>query len=184
MSARCRTDILKAYTYFSPASVDVIARIEHMEQIPDVDVYCTQLHEDGLLEKITSPSSIVEFQLSPIGRSIADTTTTLNVPPTKYTIYNQLRIKERNNAVLRDTIYNIIKEAQHFLCLLEIQSLAGDSLTIPELSSVLYGLLYTEKISVCGPLYGVMHTSKQKWINLYVQKHVSIYVDVWYGSLG
>ena len=154
MSARCRTDILKAYTYFSPASVDVIARIEHMEQIPDVDVYCTQLHEDGLLEKVISPDSIVEFQLSPIGRSIVDTMK-LNVPPTKYMIYNQLRIKERNNFLLRDTIYKIIKDAKIFLCLLEIKSLYCDTLTIPELSSVLYGLLFTEKITVCGPLYGV-----------------------------
>ena len=154
MSARCRTDILKAYTYFSPASVDVIARIEHMEQIPDVDVYCTQLHEDGLLEKVTSPNSIVEFQLSPIGRSIVETMT-LNVPPTKYMIYNQLRIKERNNALLRDTIFTIIKKAKMFLCVLEIKSLSSDTLTIQELSSVLYGLLYTGKITVCGPLYGV-----------------------------
>ena len=154
MSARCRTDILKAYTYFSPASVDVIARIEHMEQIPDMDVYCTQLHEDGLLEKVTSSESIVEFQLSPIGRSIVDTMK-LSVPPTKYMIYNQLRIKERNNLLLRDTIYKIIKDAKIFLCLLEIKSLYCDTLTIPELSSVLYGLLYTEKITVCGPLYGV-----------------------------
>jgi hypothetical protein len=155
MSARCRTDILKAYTYFSPASVDVIARIEHMEQIPDVDVYCTQLHEDGLLEKVISPDSIVEFQLSTIGRSIVDTMK-LNVPPTKYMIYNQLRIKERNNLLLRDTIYKIIKDAKIFLCLLEIKSLYCDTLTIPELSSVLYGLLYAEKITVCGPLYGVI----------------------------
>jgi hypothetical protein len=158
MSARCRTDILKAYTCFFPASPNVIVRIEHMEQIPDVDMYCTQLYEDGLLEKVTTQDNIVEFQLSPIGRSIVDTTP-LSVPPTKYIIYKQLRAKERNNAMNRDRVYTIIKDSQIFLCLLEIQALAGDILTIPELSSVLYGLLYTKQIIMCGPLYGIVPLS-------------------------
>ena len=155
MSARCRTDILKAYTSFSPASVDVIVRIEHMEQIPDVGMYCIQLQEDGLLEKVTTQDNIVEFQLSQIGRSIVEVTP-LSVPPTKYMIYNQLRAKERNNVMHRNKIYTIIKESKVFLCLLEIQSLACDTLAIPELSSVLYGLLYTKKIIMCGPLYGIV----------------------------
>ena len=159
MSARCRTDILKAYTYFSPASVDVIARIEHMEQIPDVEIYCAQLHEDGLLEQVKAPNSIVEFQLSPTGRLIIDKSM-LSVPPTKYTIYNQLRKKERVNALLRDTIYTIIVERKRFICLFEIRSLMRSPISIPELSSVLYGLLYTDKIVVCGPLYGVYIPNK------------------------
>ena len=154
MAARCRTDILKAYTYFSPASVDVIARIEHMEQIPDVDVYCAQLHEDGLLEKVKSPNSIVEFQLSSTGRLLVDQNT-LNVPQTKYTIYNQLRTKERTNAILRETIYTILSDQKRFICLLEVRSLMIDPISIAELSSVLYGLLYKNKIVVCGPLYGL-----------------------------
>jgi hypothetical protein len=154
MSARCRTDILKAYTYFSPASVDVIARIEHMEQIPDVEVYCAQLHEDGLLELAESPNNIVEFQLSSTGRLLVDKNT-LNVSQTKYTIYNQLRTKERANALLRNTIYTILSNRNRFICLLEVRSLMNDPISIAELSSVLYGLLYKNKIVVCGPLYGV-----------------------------
>lgn len=157
MSARCRTDILKAYTYFSPASVDVIARIEHMEQMPDIDVYCTQLYEDGLLEKVDTSNNVVEFQLSSTGRSVVEHEQ-LSVPPTKYMIYNQLRTKEQTNAKLRDTIYGIIKDSGRFHCLLEIQAMSPISLTIPELSSILFGLLYTEKILVCGPLYGIDQT--------------------------
>jgi hypothetical protein len=155
MSARSRTDILRAYTYFSPASVDVIARIEHMEQMPDIEVYCTQLFEDGLLERVESDTSIIEYRLSATGRSLIIEHTPLGVPPTKYTIYNQLRTKERNNALLRDTIFAVIQANGRFKCLLEIQALSRISLTLPELSSVLYGLLYTGKIIVCGPLYGV-----------------------------
>jgi hypothetical protein len=153
MSARCRTDILKAYTYFSPASVDVIARIEHMEQMPDIEVYCIQLYEDGLLEKVESPNNILEFQLSETGRSVV-VGANVCVPPTKYTIYNQLRTKERTNAMLRETIYTVVALHGRFKCLLEIQSLSPIPLTIPEVSSVLYGLLYTDKIIICGPLYG------------------------------
>jgi hypothetical protein len=161
MAARCRTDILKAYTYFSPASVDVIARIEHMEQIPDVDIYCAQLHEDGLLEQVNSPNSIVEFQLSPTGRLLVDTNP-LNVPHTKYTIYNQLRSKERANALLRDTIYMILSDRKSFIGLLEVRSLMTPPISIAELSSVLYGLLFKNKIVVCGPLYGVMGLSNRE----------------------
>ena len=157
MSARCRTDILKAYTYFSPASVDVIARIEHMEQMPDIDTYCTQLYEDGLLEKVQTANSIIEFQLSETGRSVITSGQTLSVPPTKYTIYNQLRLKEKNNAALRDAVCTVLRsDAGRFKCVLEIQTLTSSSLTIPELSSVLYGLLYTNKIVICGPLYGIL----------------------------
>jgi len=155
MSARCRNDILKAYTYFSPASVDVIARIEHMEQMPDLTVYCTQLHEDGLLERVDGPNNIVEFQLSRTGQTLADTEP-LNVPATKYTIYNQLRTKERKHAAVRDEILDIMKRLGRFVCLIELQSLYQDIITMPELSSVLYGLLYNGTIVTCGPLYGVV----------------------------
>jgi hypothetical protein len=133
--------------------VDVIARIEHMEQMPDIGVYCTQLFEDGLLEKVSSINHIVEYQLSHTGRSVVGNEP-LSVPPTKYTIYNQLRTKEKKNALLRDTIYDTLTDGR-FKCILEIQSLSSISLTIPELSSVLFGLLYTEQIIVCGPLYGI-----------------------------
>jgi hypothetical protein len=161
MSERCRIDILKAYEYFSPASVDVIARIEHMEQMPGIDMYCTQLYEDGLLEKSHSPDNIVEFKLSNTGRSAVDGAK-LNVPPTKYIIYNHLRTKEKTNASLREMIHNVIKTNGRFICLLEIQELSSIPITIPELSSVLYGLLYTEKIVVCGPLYGTLLESSME----------------------
>lgn len=157
MSARCRTDILKAYTYFSPASVDVIARIEHMEQVPDLSVYCLQLHEDGLLERVYGPNNIVEFQLSRTGHAVTDNDH-LNVPSTKITIYNQLRAKERKHAAVRDEILTIIQSCNRFVCLLELQHLYDAPITVPELSSVLYGLLYTKTIVTCGPLYGICHT--------------------------
>lgn len=128
-----------------------------MEQVPDVHLYCAQLHEDGLLETVPSEDNIVEFRLSPTGRSIVDQTT-LDVPPTKYTIYNQLRTKERANAQLRDKIYALLKECKRFICLLEVQTLLHVQISIPELSSVMYGLLYTKKIVVCGPLFGLLPT--------------------------
>jgi hypothetical protein len=143
-----------AYTYFSPASVDVISRIEHMEQIIDVDVYCRQLHEDGMLDKSTSTTGIEEYRLSSTGRDIVQGTTKLDVPATKYTIFHQLRSKEHKNAVLRSELYTILKDSKRFMCLLEIHAILKGKLSIPELSSVLYGLLFQNKISVCGPLYG------------------------------
>jgi hypothetical protein len=143
-----------AYTYFSPASVDVISRIEHMEQVIDVDVYCRQLHEDGMLEKTTSVSGIEEYRLSSTGRDIVQGTTKLNVPTTKYAIFQQLRSKEHKNALLRSELYILLRDSRRFMCMLEIHTILKGKLSIPELSSVLYGLLFQEKISVCGPLYG------------------------------
>ena len=156
MSARHRTDILMAYTYFSPASVDVISRIEHMEQVIDIDTYCRQLHEDGMLDKTTTPAGIEEYRLTPIGRDIVQGTTRLNVPATKYAIFHQLRVKEHKNAISRSELSTLIQKSGRFLCMLEIHSMLKGTLSIPELSSVLYGLLFQNKIRVCGPLFGSM----------------------------
>jgi hypothetical protein len=155
MSTHHRTDILMAYTYFSPASVDVISRIEHMEQVLDIDRYCQQLHEDGMLEKTTSTAGIEEYHLTSTGRDIVQGTNKLNVPATKYAIFQQLRSKEYKNALLRIEIEKLIRDSGRYVCMLEIQSMLVSKLSIPELSSVLYGLLFQDKIRVCGPLFGV-----------------------------
>ena len=156
MSVRSRTDIIKAFTYFSPASVAVIARIEHMEQVPDMNLQCLQLLEDGLLETVPSPSGIVEYQLTATGREIINSATVLHVPSTKYIIYNQLRIKEKDHAILTHLTLHTILDNKTFLCILELRHFLPTTITIPQLSSVLYGLLNSGKICLCGPLFGVV----------------------------
>jgi hypothetical protein len=150
-----RIDILSAFRYFSPASVDVIARIEHMEQQPEVAMHCRQLWEDGLLEQVPSEHEIMEYQLSTMGRSMMDGPE-LHVPATKMLVYRQLRAKERIYVRMRTSVYQTLLHAGRFICLLELRTLLSDPLTVPELSSVLFGLLYTDRIAVCGPLYGVL----------------------------
>ena len=153
MEIRCRTDILTAYTYFFPASVDVIARIEHMEQIPQLPNYCLQLLEDGLLEKLVSSSGVTEYQLTDTGRMIVPPNT-LNVSPTKYTIFHQLRTKEHTKALLATQLVQYLRTNGGYCSLLQLQSYIGVPITIPELSSIIFGLLYDEKIVICGPLFG------------------------------
>jgi hypothetical protein len=154
MDIRSRSDILKAYTYFSPASVDVIARIEHMEQIRDLSMFCNQLFEDGLLEKTVTSIGITEFALTKRARTII-VETDVTVPVTKYTIFHQLRCKEMKNYETRKIILNILEKNSLCLSLLQIRRMSTfPNMEIAELSSVLYGLLNTDHIFVCGPLYG------------------------------
>jgi len=124
-----------------------------MEQIPQLELYCLQLHEDGLLEQVPTESGVVEYQLTDTGRSIV-TPKILRVSPTKYTIFQQLRKKEDIHARLGLWMYTTIQNSPHYLSLLQLQDLAETPLTLPVLSSVLYGLLYHGKITACGPLYG------------------------------
>jgi hypothetical protein len=156
MEIRCRTDILTAYTYFFPASVDVIARIEHMEQIPQLATYCSQLLEDGLLETLVSSSGVVEYQLTETGRMIVPDKT-LSVSPTKYAIFHQLRTKEQTKALLASQLEQHLRTTGGYYSLLQLQSHVG--VPIPELSSILFGLLYAEKITSCGPLFGAPEES-------------------------
>jgi hypothetical protein len=158
MDIRSRSDILNAYTYFSPASVDVIARIEHMEQTRDLNMFCHQLFEDGLLDKMITPIGIVEFSLSAKGRTIV-IGSNMTVPVTKYTIFHQLRNKEVRNYETRNAILLLLQSSSWYLSLLQIRELSTmNDIEIAELSSVLYGLLDTGHIYICGPLFG----SKEK----------------------
>jgi hypothetical protein len=155
MDIRSRSDILKAYTYFSPASVDVIARIEHMEQIRDLNMFCQQLSEDGLLERNITSHGIVEFSLTNRGRDIVEQCAIV-VPVTKYTIFHQLRTKELKNYENRKCVLDLIQSSVFCLSLLQIRlkMSPNNKMEIAELSSVLFGLLDMDHIYVCGPLYG------------------------------
>lgn len=157
MSARHRADILRAFTYFSPASLAIIARIEHMEQVKNMELYCAQLVEDGLLDRHLSPEGIEEYSLSAAGRSIVPSDR-LVIPTTKQTIYVQLKSREIRNMHLRRRIVALLRPG--YMTLLQIHHLLGDNLTLAEVSSVLYGLMCTNQVDVCGPLYGWVPTSK------------------------
>ena len=153
---QCRTDLLRAYSYFSPASVSVITRMEHMEQIPHVALYCQQLQEDGLLEHVPSQNSeLVEYCLSAAGRDLLRDAPPLKISSTKLLVYHQLRAKEQAHAQMRHIVYQTLLHQNRFVCLLELHAVLAHDLTIPELSAILFGLLYTEQISICGPLYGI-----------------------------
>ena len=155
-AVRHRDDILAAYMYFSPSSVDIIARIEHMEQIGNMDVYCNQLCEDGMLEKSITSQGIVEYSLTSQGRQIIEVhTRKLIVPSTKLAVFRQLKFREQRNLSLRNRVQHAMTALDgRFVCILEIQSLLGEHVSVPELSSILCGLILSGHILSCGVLYG------------------------------
>lgn len=156
MSVRNRDDILAAYMHFSPSSVDIIARIEHMEQVGNMDVYCKQLCEDGMLEESVTTQGIVEYSLTDSGRKIIEANAQkVTVPSTKITIFRQLKIREQRNVSLRNQVQRAMASLDgRFVCILEMQSLLGEHVSIPELSSILCGLIWRGHILSCGVLYG------------------------------
>ena len=153
MSTKCRSDILRAYLYFSPASIDVIARLEHMEQIYDLDSQCHRLCEDGLLCVSTRANGITEFQLTDTGKTMQHTCL-LAVPMTKYSIYRTLRLRENQHAETCHQVHALIISSQRFLCITDIYVRLHHKITIPYISTVLCRLLHQELLFVCGPLYG------------------------------
>lgn len=122
-----------------------------MEQVKDLELYCTQLVEDGLLETTMSPDGIEEYRLSDNGRSIVPSDR-LVIPPTKQAIYGQLKSRELRNAQLRRKILTLLHPG--YMSLLQIQHGLGSATQLAEVSSILCGLICTGKVDVCGPLFG------------------------------
>ena len=158
-----RHDILRAYSIFSPASVDIIARIEHMQQIPNIHIYCEQLHEEGLLKKNnTVDTGIVEYMLTDCGKTMINMDVE-TLCPAKVSIFEQLRSREHMAMSIRSFILTALQTSSHFLSILQIQDMVNKSfeqrINLAELHSFVYGLLFNDDIVACGPLFGVIVTS-------------------------
>lgn len=157
--AQHRNDILHAYSMFSPASVDVIARIEHMQQIPDIHMYCDQLYEEGLLLRdAATESGVTEYKLTDYGRNMVNS----NIEPlcpTKLVVFEQLRTRENTAMSIRSFILETLRSSPHFLSIIQLQHCVAGTfgvLEIAELHSLAYGLLFGNEIVECGPLFGVI----------------------------
>jgi hypothetical protein len=158
--SRNRLNILNAYVSFSPSSVDIIARIEHMDQVPDLEVHCEQLYEDGLLYRNVTEDGIVEYGLSQQGTSLIGDSVVGNVPSTKYTIFHQLRTKEARMYKLKVQVHQILQQSfPYFLTVIQIQHRMTEETDTVMAHSVIYGLLSTETIMSCGPLFGIINKS-------------------------
>lgn len=147
-----REDILYAYQHFSPASIAVVTRLEHMVQIPDISRVCRQLHEEGLLSRELTDDGIVQYALSEHGQSLLKARTKVAVGATKQNILRQLRAREKQHAKARRKVLNILRESPYYLTALQLHAQLP-KLEFPQLSSVLFGLLQEETIRACGPLY-------------------------------
>jgi hypothetical protein len=72
-------------------------------------------------------------------------------------ILQQLRQRERDVSEIRSFILDSIKASGHFLSIIQIQDMVlvkYGIINIAELHSFMYGLLSTNKVVSCGPLYG------------------------------
>lgn len=125
-----------------------------MDQIKDLDVYCRQLVEDGLLREAVSADGIRELEITDEGRCLVSPGERLVVPTTKQVIYTQLREKERSRLFLQEQIMDILRPGTAFLSTIQIKERLGRDIDIPELHSVLFHLLGARELWACGPLYG------------------------------
>ena len=162
MRTEYRNDILNAYAIFSPASVDVIARIEHMQQIPEIQVYCEQLQEEGLLVPFRGSTSgeynTVEYELSDIGKQLVGNVK-VQLCPAKAAVLDNLRNLERKVATVRSYIVEQIRKSPHMLSIIQLQDLISEKFeptSIAEVHSYVYGLLFNGDIISCGPLFGIL----------------------------
>lgn len=166
MNDQIRMEVLKAYTLFSPASINVVARIEHMDQIPNLHTVCTQLVEDGLLdEHVDTEHNIRELRLTTYAQTLMHETIEQHKrsppPATKQTIFQQLKERERHASKICTRVCAALRDAAPLqLTMLQVldrlhQHTDVRGTTIPALHSILYMLIDTEKVHVCGPLFGM-----------------------------
>ena len=148
-----RDDILQSYSEFSPASLDVMARIGHLSHISDLDTCCATLVEEGMLERVCV-GGLVQYTISPRGRAILGDR---GVPPSssRITMFRRLCNLERKHLDKRHQVLRVLSAHPRYLTIIQIKLAMPTNISIAELHSILFALLHTGQVSQCGPLFGV-----------------------------
>lgn len=155
MSNCMREDVLVIYNHFSPASIEVISRMEHLNHLTDLYNLCQAMCEEGLLRSNENSHGITEYSITDKGKSLLERDKK-TISHTKSTIFKQLRNKEHTYSRLKDDVFQTIRKHGDYLSIIEIKDQLEKECSFAEINSIVYGLIYESRVSVCGPLIGII----------------------------
>jgi hypothetical protein len=153
-----RSCVIESFQHIHPYSINIIARILHINDIKTLQKCCNELVQEGILEIKTS-QNVILYVLTPFGHRvqydiIRNNKKRKNKVNVRSIMCKEFQKKETIIQEIEDHILEhcFINTTNNFITIYQIQDILQYKYDLRIIHSAIYRLLFRDKLLKCGPI--------------------------------